>query len=93
MFHMGSESYDLSSIMVLSYVIRTIKYITLEGSPSLCLGAVSRLCARLNPAMRFQRLFHTIKNPHHFVVRVILLVEAAGIEPASASPLPAALHA
>jgi hypothetical protein len=25
--------------------------------------------------------FHAIKNPHHCVVRVILLVEAAGIEP------------
>ena len=34
-----------------------------------------------------------IKNPHHCVVRVILLVEAAGFEPASASPLPSALHA
>jgi hypothetical protein len=24
--------------------------------------------------------FHAIKNPHHYVVRVILLVEAAGID-------------
>jgi uncharacterized membrane protein YqhA len=25
-------------------------------------------------------IFHAIKNPHHCVVRVILLVEAAGID-------------
>ena len=68
--------------------------LTPAGSPSLRSRVVSPLRGSAEPAARLHsKIERPIKTPQPCRVEVLLLVEAAGIEPASASPLPAALHA
>ncbi len=66
---------------------------TFPGLTFSCPSRQTHFLCSTRSANAFKSAVQPIKNPHHYRGEGCLLVEAAGIEPASVSPLLSALHA